>query len=59
MEIWYTIEKNNNKWTVWKNTMIWNKTHGCGGCKGIFSSTSRKDCIEYCKENNLKVSRAK
>ena len=52
MEKWYTIEKNNGKWTVWFN-------HISGGCHGVFSSTNRKDCIEYCKENNLKVSRAK
>ena len=59
MKIWYTLEKANGKWTVWENTETWYGTHGGCGCRGIYSSTSRKDCIEYCKENNLKVSRKK
>jgi len=59
MEKWYTIEKTNQGWTVWENTEVNYGSHGGYGCRKIFSSPSRQECIDYCKENDLKVSRVK
>lgn len=51
--IYYTLEKNNGKWVVWKNS----ERERSFGCIGIFDSNSKKECQEYCKKNNIKLSR--
>jgi hypothetical protein len=51
--IYYTLEKNNDKWVVWKNV---EKDRSCGSI-GIYKSVSKLECKEYCKENDIKLSR--
>ena len=56
-EVWYTIEKRNNIWIVWRNV---DKKHGDMGVIGsrrLFSSIKRIDCVNWCKDNNIKTSR--
>lgn len=51
--IFYTIEKHNGLWTVWKNI----ESHGVG-CYGVFTpldKNTKKACIEWCKEKGLKI----
>lgn len=51
----YTIEKINGIWRVWKNV-----ESERGFCIGqIYTGKSRKDCLNYCKDNNIKTSRKK
>ena len=52
-EIYYTISKNNDKWVVWKNI---DNIHSYGSTS-IFKGNSRKDCIKYCKDNNIPITR--
>lgn len=56
-KVWYTIEKVDNMWIVWKNARSKSEDRGSEYCRGIFKSTERKDCVEYCKKNNIKTSR--
>ena len=51
--IYYTLERNNGKWVVWKNS----EHERSSGCMGLFESESKKECIEYCKKQNIKISR--
>jgi len=55
MKIWYTIEKSTNGYTIWENKEKLYNNHGRCGCKKIYTSINRKECIEYCKNNNIKV----
>jgi uncharacterized protein YbdZ (MbtH family) len=52
-KIWYRLVRNNGKWTVWKHTELMYKDHGGWGQQGIFSSESKKECLEYIKEHNI------
>ena len=51
MKIWYTIEKSSNGYTVWRNKVGKQSM----GSNRIYTSKNKKDCIEYCKENNIKI----
>jgi len=48
---WYTIEKNNGVWVVW----YYKESDSSYGSLGLYSSKKKKDCIDYCKKNNIKV----
>lgn len=56
-KIWYVMLKNNDFWAIWKNTEIIGTTRGSGGCKAIYKSQNKQDCINYCKENKIKLRR--
>ena len=45
----YTLEYNNKIWTVWRNK---EGNHSIG-CIGIYHSSSKNDCIEYCKNKGI------
>ena len=55
MKIWFTLERANGKWTVWQNSEHLFKHHGGGGCRKIFSSLDKKECLKYCEENKIKL----
>lgn len=55
MKVWYTLEKANGKWTVWENREHLFKHHGGGGCRGIYRSENKKDCIKFCEDNKIKI----
>lgn len=57
MRRYYTLEKNNRNWVVWLNKESIKNIHGSCGCNSIFSSESKKDCIDYCKSNKIKLKR--
>ena len=48
--IYYSIEKRNDKWAVWRNA---EKEHSVG-CYGLFSGTLR-ECVRYAKENKIRI----
>ena len=55
--IYYTIEKHNGIWTVWKNI----ESHGVG-CYGVYTpleTNTKKACQEWCKERGLKIGKHK
>lgn len=54
-DVWYTIEKNNNGYTVWRNQESIEKDKGGGGCLGIYTGRTKKECLQYCKEHNIKL----
>lgn len=55
-EQWYSIEKNNGEYTIWFNQESYERDKwGGGGCLGIFTAETIKECIEYCKQHNIKV----
>ena len=48
--LWYNLEFKDGEYRIYKNTEI-----GRGiGFKKIFAG-SRKECIEYCEKNNIKL----
>ena len=51
VEAWYSLEKNNRMWTIWYNK----ETKNGYGSFGIYSSRRKKECIEYCKKNKIKI----
>ena len=58
IDIWYTIEKHNNIYTVWRNKEQYGeKNKGGYGSLGLYSNKSKKKCLEYCKENKIRVER--
>lgn len=56
-EVWYSIEKGDNIWVVWKNVESKGNQKGGLGFRGIFQSVNRRDCVNFCKENGIKTSR--
>lgn len=54
-EKWYTIEKGVNGYTVWLNIETIENGKGGGGCLGIYTGRTKKECIQYCKEHNIKL----
>ena len=52
--IWYTIEKNQNGYTIWKNKESQDTDRGGYGSLGLFTSQFKKDCIDYCKKHKIK-----
>ena len=56
-KVWYTLVRANGKWTVWRNGETMYKDHSSCGCRGIFSSESKKECLEYCKTNKIKITK--
>ena len=50
--IYYTIEKTDNTYRVWKNTNINNGF----AFKSIFTGT-KQACVKYCQNNNIEVSK--
>ena len=55
--IYYTIEKHNGLWTVWKNI----EDHGFG-CYGIYTpleNNTKETCQEWCKERGIKIGKRK
>lgn len=51
-KIWYSIEKKDKQYVVWLNK----EEEHSGGVRGIFKGT-RQECINYCRENKIKVRR--
>lgn len=51
MKTWYTIEKSANGYTVWMNK----EGEQSLGSLGVFTAKKKKECVAYCKENNIKV----
>ena len=54
MKVWYTIEKSSNGYTVWMNK----ESKQSMGSLGIYTAKKKKECIEYCKENDIKVKKS-
>ena len=54
-EKYYTIEKHFNLWTLWKNVFNGN---GCI-CIGKYTADSKKKCLDWAKEHNIKIGRNK
>lgn len=50
-KIWYTLEKHHNLWTVWKHH---EEGHSVGFW-GIFTDETKKKCLEFIKENKIKL----
>ena len=52
MKVTYTLNysKNSHQWVIWKNV---EGDHSLG-CRPVYSSVSKKDCIERLKEINEK-----
>lgn len=48
IEVWYTIEKCNKEYVVWMNK---EGNNSCGSF-GLYKG-KKKDCINYCKNNNI------
>ena len=59
IEIWYTIERNNEGYTVWMNKSARDNQHGSYGSYGLYTSKKKKDCIAYCKEKGIKYEKNK
>lgn len=59
INIWFTIEKSSNGYTVWRNKEKNCGTHGSYGSNKVYGASTKKECIEYCKKNNIKVSKIK
>jgi hypothetical protein len=57
--VWYTLERANHIWTVWKNKEQDNENHGGYGSSRIYSSFSKDDCLDFCKENKIKIEKRK
>lgn len=55
MKIWYTIEKSSNGYTVWKNKDNMHTKRGGFGVSKEYAGLTKKECIEYCKKNNIRV----
>lgn len=56
INIWYTIEKSNDGYTVWLNKESYEKDkNGSYGSLGIYTAKRKKDCVKYCKERGIKV----
>jgi len=53
--IYYTLEKNNGKWVVWKNS---ERERSCGSTS-VFKSEKKKNCEAYCRENNINIQKNK
>ena len=53
--MWYTLEKANGIWTIWCNKSNEQETHGGYGSSKVYDSTNKKDCLEYCKINKIKL----
>lgn len=49
--IYYTLEKNNGKWIVWKNSV----RERSFGSAGIFKALKKSECENWCKENNITI----
>ena len=49
-KVYYTIEKHNNIWTVWRNA---ERNNSCG-CYGLFSG-ALKECKQYASDNKIRI----
>ena len=58
-KLWYTLERTNGLWTIWLNKQYEYKEKGSGGCDKVYSSSSKQDCLEYCKNNKIKIKKGK
>ena len=58
-EVWYTIEKSGDIWTVWRNVDRSRGDRGVVGSRGIFKSGKRPECVEFCKELGVDISRVR
>ena len=56
-EKWYTIEKSNEGYTVWFIQEYIGNNVGGGGCFGIYTGRTKKDCISYCKNHGIKLTK--
>lgn len=54
IEVWYTIEKSTNGYTVWMNKESKKNNHGSYGSLGLYTARKKKDCIDYCKNKRIK-----
>lgn len=52
--VYYTIEKHNDIYTLWKNVEIKKENKGSFGCYGLISGTLKK-CKEYASKNGIRV----
>ena len=52
---WYTLEKNNNRWTIWHYREAIYEGHGGYGSLGIYTSDKKEDCLNYCDKNGIKI----
>ena len=51
----YTIEKNADGYTIWFNKKNQKDTSGGYGFLGVFNAPTKKECLEYCNKNNIKL----
>lgn len=49
-KIYYTLEKNQDKWVIWKNV----ESERTFSCFNQFSG-KKNNCKTYCRENNIKL----
>lgn len=56
-EKWYTIEKNASGYTIWLNIQSIGNNMGGGGCLGLFTADTKKQCLEYCKEHKITITK--
>jgi len=59
INLWYTLERSNGLWVVWLNKEEISSNHGSGGCDKIFSSPNKQDCLNYCKENKIRIKKGR
>lgn len=59
MKIWYTLERANGIWTIWKNKERILKGRGGFGCSKVYSSSEKEDCLNYAEINKIKLKRGK
>jgi len=52
---WYSIEKTTEGYTVYLNKEQVFKEHGGYGSSKIYTGSSKKECEDYCKQNNIKL----
>ena len=50
---YYTLEKHNDEWVVWENTI----NEHSGGVRGVFRGT-KSECKGYVKTHSIKLKRA-
>lgn len=54
-KIWYEISKTTNGYTIWKYKEQYNTGRGSGGIDKIYTGITKNDCINYAKQNNIKI----
>lgn len=55
MKVWYTLERANGIWTIWENREHILKGHGSYGCRKVYSSSDKKDCLKFIEANEIKI----